>query len=245
MVWSKGRGGIIIFFLKATSLLLPRVNKSNFWERAKSLCVYCFEMSSYYVAQAGPKLSSLLPQPPVHKDDRYVTTLGLIPEIFHQGKLHHKVDSHFTLAFRCLSEEQASCSRFPAFSPFLWRPVWNLLTHSSSQTVLPHPSMALNNVRWCTSPESQFLPWTSWPISFLALWSFPCFFPKVWAAFPKQLLPSHLALVASSSRWFSPSLKEQEMFSVYIWFFLGIQKWVSSDAQEATHSNFSLWDMMP
>lgn len=58
------------FFLKATSLLLPRIIKSNSWERAKSLCVSCFEMSSGYVAQAGPKLSSLLPQPPVCKDDR-------------------------------------------------------------------------------------------------------------------------------------------------------------------------------
>lgn len=64
------------FFLKATSLLLPRIIKSNSWERAKSLCVSRFEISSDYVvqagyvAQAGPKLSSLLPQPPVRKDDR-------------------------------------------------------------------------------------------------------------------------------------------------------------------------------
>lgn len=137
-------------------------------------------------------------------------------------------------------------SRLPACSPLLWTPVWNLLTHSSSLTVLPDPSMALSNVRCCTSPESQFLPWTSWPIALLTLWGpRPCFFPKVWAAFPKQLLPSHLAFIASSGRRSSPSLKEQEMFSIYIWFFLGIQKWESSDAQEAMDSNFSLWVTMP
>lgn len=109
------------------------------------------------------------------------TTLGSIPETFRQGKLHHEEDSHLI---------RGASFMLPA-------PCWNLLTRSSSQTVLPDPSMALSNVRWCTSPESQFLPWTSWPISLLTLWPpLPCFFPQVWAAFPKQLLPSHLAFVA-------------------------------------------------